>query len=521
MQNSELKELLHNANERIEQLITRTDNLSAYIASIEEAVAEKDKNLKKQKNVNKGLSKLMANESEVQQPELADDERAKLEEARAIKRKLRKNNGARRNDHPEIVIQEHIVYPDDPEFDLHKARIIGKKDENGEYPYRVSVRYEYIPMQFIKHVYKIYTYTQDGIPYEGKAPKAAFLNSNYDASFIAGIMQLRYIYAMPVERIVNYFKDNGFALSKPTAHGFLKKTSGLLENFHKEIQQTVLREDYINADETYYKILVPEKNAKGKGVRKGYFWVIIGVKSKLLYVLYEDGSRSEKVILNELGHYQGTLQSDAFIGYKKLESKSYPNILRIACLQHIKRRFMDCGDDPDAKNIVRLINSLYHQEHKYRVGVGGWTVEDNLRWRQEYAPDILAEISEELQRISSAKELLPKDELAEAVNYMLYEWDAVVDIFSRGDTALDNNLVERYNRYFSLSRRNSLFFGSHLGAGRGAILYTLALSCKMNGINFFDYLTDIIAKTADWQINTPLEKYRELLPDRWRKEANT
>ncbi len=62
-----------------------------------------------------------------------------------------------------------------------------------------------------------------------------------------------------------------------------------------------------------------------------------------------------------------------------------------------------------------------------------------------------------------------------------------------------------------------LFFGSHKGAERGTILYTIALTCRMHKVNLFDYLTDVINRTAGWQPNTPLEKYRELLPDRWRK----
>ncbi|WP_347147892.1 transposase domain-containing protein, partial [Phocaeicola vulgatus] len=64
---------------------------------------------------------------------------------------------------------------------------------------------------------------------------------------------------------------------------------------------------------------------------------------------------------------------------------------------------------------------------------------------------------------------------------------------------------------------NSLFFGSHKGAERGAILYTIALTCRMNKVNLFEYLTDVINRTAEWQPNTPLEKYRQLLPDRWEK----
>jgi transposase len=38
----------------------------------------------------------------------------------------------------------------------------------------------------------------------------------------------------------------------------------------------------------------------------------------------------------------------------------------------------------------------------------------------------------------------------------------------------------------SLSRRNSLFFGSHAGARRAAMFYSLACSCRLQGVNFFE-----------------------------------
>ena len=269
-------------------------------------------------------------------------------------------------------------------------------------------------------------------------------------------------------------------------------------------------------DETYFKILVPEKNSKGKGVKKGYFWVIVGQKSGLLYVVYRDGSRAGDVIYDELHGYHGTMHSDAASFYRKIQGDDFPNITRIACLQHIKRKFIDCMDaEPEAKEMVKLINKLYHEEHKHKIGENSWTVKDNFKWRQQYAPAILAEIKAKLDGILNKPDLLPDSELSEAASYFNNEWEAVVDIFKRGDTALDNNLVERMNRYFSMSRRSSLFFGSHKGAERAAVLYTLALSAKMNHLNLFDYLVDILDRTATWQPNTPLEKYRNLLPDCW------
>ena len=91
----------------------------------------------------------------------------------------------------------------------------------------------------------------------------------------------------------------------------MEKASSLFENLYKCIRQTALSDPYKAADETYYKILVPEKNSKGKGVRKGYLWVVVGINTRMIYLLYDDGSRSERVILNELGSCKGIIKVTA------------------------------------------------------------------------------------------------------------------------------------------------------------------------------------------------------------------
>ena len=127
-------------------------------------------------------------------------------------------------------------------------------------------------------------------------------------------------------------------------------------------------------------------------------------------------------------------------------------------------------------------------------------------------------IKKKLDRMAADNRLLPKTEKYDAVHYMLNEWDALMNIFTRGDYHLDNNLVERFNRYISLSRRNSLFFGSHTGAKRAAMFYSLACSCRLQGVNFFEYISDVINKAATLPPGTPLSKYRDLLPDKWKQK---
>ena len=170
--------------------------------------------------------------------------------------------------------------------------------------------------------------------------------------------------------------------------------------------------------------------------------------------------------------------------------------------------------------LVELTNKLYQKEHEHCVGRQGWTDKDNLRHRKRYVPQILSEIKRELLRIKSKPDLLPKSEMAGAVDYMLLQWEAIKGIFTEGYYYLDNNLVERYNRYISLSRRNSLFFGSHKGAERGALFYSLACSCRMQGINTFEYITEVINKAAKLPPNTDIKVYRNLLPDKWKENRS-
>jgi len=497
-----LQQQLGEANRKVDELLRK-------VSSLEDLLVQKNAEEQKQHNIIKGLTKIQQNRSEKQTPSVAasnepapnsNDVQADPEP----KPREKTNYGARRKEHYEVEIEEEDVYPTDARFDEMKARLIDTRD---------VVRYILVPMRFIKKIYHVHVYTQDGSIMEGRAPLAPLQGSNYDGSFIAGIAQLRYIYSMPVERIVKYFAENGFDMDKGTAHGLLRKTEAIFENLYKAMGQAVKEDDYLAGDETYHRVLV--KMSDGKGSKKGYMWVVTSIHTGLVYYFYHDGSRGQGVILNYIGDYGGTFQSDGFAPYRKMAAQ----LTRLSCLQHVKRKFLDCGDDDEeAQAIVRLINELYQMEHQHKIGTDGWTTEKNLRWRRKYAPGILKKIRRKLDQMAADPEMLPKSDRHNAVNYMINEWEAIENIFTRGDYNLDNNLVERLNRYISLSRRNSLFFGSHKGAERAAMFYSLACSCRLLGINFFQYISDIINRAAAIPPKKPvdIQKYRELLPDRWK-----
>ena len=89
----------------------------------------------------------------------------------------------------------------------------------------------------------------------GSLPATPLLNSNYDASFIAGILQLRYIYSMSVERIIKLFAENGFKMNKSTAHGLIRKAARVFDVLQEVLHDAVHKDDYLHMDETYHTIL--------------------------------------------------------------------------------------------------------------------------------------------------------------------------------------------------------------------------------------------------------------------------
>lgn len=497
-ENRELTRLVTSQSEQITRMSSQIDSLTQTIRSLEEALTSKDVSLEKAENTKKALGKLLVHKSEKITPPPEE-----LPEKTPVSLKERGNNNARRKEHFNLEVEEHDIYPDRPDFDAAKSKLLKTVD---------SIRYEYIPPRFIKHIHHLHYYLDKGEIVCGKLPSTPLLNSDYDASFLAGILQLRYIYSMPVERIIKFFEENGFELNKSTAHGLVKKAAGMLDFLGQALQAAIQEDDYIHMDESYHTIL---DAGKEKGSVKGYIWGALAHNLRLVHFFYRDGSRGRHVLTGYLSRdYRGAVQTDGLSCYKILETDEYPHAIRLGCFQHCKRKFLDIEKNKDARRIIDIINKLYRIEHDAPPGMSPPEI---LRYRKKYATPVMKEFKETLLEIQSKKTTLPKSNLAKAVNYALNEYPALSNYLLDPRYDLDNNAIERVNRYISLSRKNSLFFGSHKGAERAALIYSLACSCRLNGINTFEYFKDILIKLINVHPNTNTEYIRNLLPDKWNK----
>lgn len=413
-----------------------------------------------------------------------------LDKSPAPTPKERGNNGAKRKVYNNLEEIVEDVLPSDANFDEKAAIYLFHRD---------VIRYKYIPPRLVKYIYRCKRYRIGDDFFEGKIPTAPFLNSNFDSSLLAHLIQQRYVYGMPVERIIKYLNEMGIDIPKATTHGLIEKSAELLDRLIPTIKDAILADSYIHFDETYHTILGGEK-----GSRKGYFWTALSHKNNLIQFIYDNGSRSKKVFTNYLPeYYKGAVQTDGYSSYKTLEGWDYPKALRLGCVQHCKRKFIEIQEQPKAKEIIDLYNKLYLIRKK----------KPKEQWT-ELSQKVYKILEEKLRDIERNSDTLPNHILCKAAAYCLNELESIYNIITSTDYDLDNNQIERPMRYISISRRNSLFCGSNAGAQRTATLYSLAISCRLNNVNTFSYFKDVIQRLAEKQVMTQ-EQMRNLLPDRW------
>jgi len=105
--------------------------------------------------------------------------------------------------------------------------------------------------------------------------------------------------------------------------------------------------------------------------------------------------------------------------------------------------------------------------------------------------------------------LSQKTKLAEAIRYALSRWAGLGLFIDDGRIEIDNNVVERAIRPLALTRKNALFAGSDGGAEHWAVIASLIETCKLNGVEPYSYLADVLTRIVNGHPQSGLD---QLLP---------
>jgi transposase len=299
-----------------------------------------------------------------------------------------------------------------------------------------------------------------------------------------------------------FAERHGVVIARQQMVQWVEQIAVWLKPIYEAMWQRMHAGGYLQIDETPVKVLDPE--VKGKAAQ-GYLWfyAVPGGDVSLVF----DRSRGLAPVRERLKDFIGTIQTDAYEVYQSL-NRNQPALNRIGCLAHARRRFYTAllENSTDAVWFISAISFLYEIEQQAR----NLSPDERKALRLQQAPEVWQGLKTRAETLKPT--VLPQSSLGKAISYFLNEYEALTGYLQNGSFEIDNNLVENAIRPTAVGRKRWLFIGHPEAGWRSAVIYSMLTSCRRRGINPRDYLTDVLARLPQININ----QIDSLLPGNWK-----
>ncbi len=336
---------------------------------------------------------------------------------------------------------------------------------------------------------------------------------------IAGSALLTYIIIskfcdhLPFYRLVQMFERLGVTISPATINDWITACCDLLQPLYELLKEEVLSQPYLQVDETPIKVL--DKDKKGS-THRGYHWIYHAPLTKMVLFDYQPG-RGREGPGHLLKDFKGHLQTDGYGVYEDFDNKE--GITQIQCMAHARRMFEKALDNHPqlASYALTQIQQLYAIERKAKDL--SLNYDERYALRQKEALPLLTDFNVWLIAHIPSQEkttdaVLPSSTMGKAINYALSRWHQLMIYAHHGELHIDNNAAENAIRPIALGRKNYLFAGSHKGAERAAMIYSLLATCKKQGVEPSAWLEDVLKRIS----SHPINKLKELLPNNYKNQ---
>jgi hypothetical protein len=235
-------------------------------------------------------------------------------------------------------------------------------------------------------------------------------------------------------------------------------------------------------------------------------WVRHAPEKKVVIFDYER-HRNGTTAKNLLGNYEGILQTDGLATYDQFsETKS---IVHAGCHAHARRGF----DESKSSDHARATHALSIYQKLFAIEAEAKALSkppgDRLILRQEKSAPIIAEFK--LWLDTEVRNVRPKSPIGKAILYCLNRWYELTRFLHDGRIEISNNLVENCIWPLAIGRKNWMFAGSPEAARRMGVLLTIIGTCKLLGVNSFQYLAHVLAELPK-RMNHDID---DLLPWNW------
>lgn len=394
-------------------------------------------------------------------------------------------------------------------------------------PPQIITKLEHVPASFIAVTYRIGVYAADDNQtiVRAEKPNELWTNSIATPSLVSSIIFGKYVNAVPLYRQEQTYKENNINISRATmANWMIMAYEKYLRHYYEALHKKLLEQKYLHADET--PVLV-SKDGRETGA-KSYMWVYTtkdmdGVPKIALYNYRM--TRSSEHPRDFLRGFKGTLMTDGYQSYHKLE-KDDPESFKVAgCWVHVKRKYTDIIKANGKKvkafyadQAVKMIAEIYREDDK----LDDLSPEDRLKGRQENVKPLVDKYFDWVRKYHEYVDA--QSETGKAFTYSLNQEKYLRVFLNDPYVEMDNNKAERTIRPFTTGRKNWVMIDTIKGAEASAGLYSLAETAKANNLKTYDYFrylltelpkyihdfeTEVPESLFPWSENFPKELFRE------------
>jgi transposase len=403
---------------------------------------------------------------------------------------------------PSVPVQEIRVA--NPGADLYPPSaydVVGQK-----VTYRLAQRPgAYVVLKYVRDVLKLKTEERFLCP---PAPAAVIDKSFADVSFIAGLLVDKFLYHLPLYRQHQRLQDAGIHMARATLTNLVHDSTALLEPVYEAHLRSILESKVLGADETPIRAgRSPDR--KGK-MQSAYFWPLYGDRNEVAFPF--STSRSLSAARRLLGDFSGVLLSDGYSVYESY-ANSVQDTVRAQCWSHARRRFVEAETvEPElVKMALDRLGALYAHEDVIRErhlnGV------DKLEYRTEHAKPVVDGFFSWLRDTLRENLLLPSNPFTRAASYALEREESLSVFLENPDVPVDTNHLEREIRPIAVGRKNWLFCWTEIGAKYVGIVQSLIRTCRLQGVDPYTYLVDILQRIA----THPASEVEKLTPRLWKE----
>lgn len=288
----------------------------------------------------------------------------------------------------------------------------------------------------------------------------------------------KYMFSVPLQRILQQLSLQGLYLSAGTVIGGMKIIDGLLLILYEQIVNHCRGADFWNGDESTWRVY--EENNGTRCGKQWWFWLIASMDA-IVYLL--DRSRSKEVPQNFFAGSAGVLMTDRLGSYKALNEK----IQNAWCWVHMRRDVLKIFQGtPSLKEWARAwlaeIGLLFALNHR-RVALWqsnqspGQLLEDAQAAVEQHIKKLEERWQQQLQNLdlhSQQKKILKS---------FRTHWAGLTLFLTDPRIPLENNRAERLLRTVVINRKNTYGSGKEWSGNLAAKLFTVFQTWLVNGLN--------------------------------------